>query len=138
MQQLQDSPLQAQQAERHFKQQLAALPALKPKQAEPDNPFGLQHRITDEPGALPSLPVLALSTAQCLQRATAQHAKTSLQSISDCEAEELLPRCEGPVGTIVTSAPNLPYLVEVVTCAMSYLRVKPPRSWCPEATRCRQ
>lgn len=47
---LRESPLQAQQAERQFKQQLAALPSLKAKQAEPDNPFGLQHRITDEPG----------------------------------------------------------------------------------------
>ena len=49
---LRESPLQAQHAERQFKQQLAALPALKAKQAEPDNPFGLHHRITDEPGTL--------------------------------------------------------------------------------------
>ena len=87
---MRDSPLQAQQAERHFKQQLAALPALKPKQAESNNPFGLQHRITDEPGALPSLPTFALSTTWCLQKAPARHAETSLHSIPDSLAEELL------------------------------------------------
>lgn len=50
LRELRESPLQAQQAEHQFKQQLAALPALKARHSEPDNPFGLQHLITDEPG----------------------------------------------------------------------------------------
>ena len=49
-QQVQQSPLQAQHAEQHFNQQLAALPALKAKQDQPDNPFGMHHRLTQEPG----------------------------------------------------------------------------------------